>query len=138
MPRGPLGDIRNFPRKESLTEDIIDLVENRELNHLIELSTIPPEENILVEKIVIYGSWGRGTATPFVSDVDILVLADGRNESGPFVPPFDISTRYVLFREEDIFVYFNEEEFEEELTRFIRQKEPHIAYDIANRENIRR
>lgn len=147
--RRPTGDIRNFPRKDRLEEQI-------------QRAIIDSTEVQVVERIIVHGSWGRGKAVPFSSDLDIIAqvrpVPSPTGGSGEYRWKFwtDEYNRFLVFNGFDIWLTFSENyiddmkddpmaPFGEEpyrystenvMERLVSEKEPHIAYDLTLRETI--
>lgn len=129
-----IGDIRRFPRKGSLQDRIKETVEEGELKSIVGMDTV---EEAKVEEIIIYGSWGRGTANPFISDLDVAVLASGGGGTDPFVPEYGgVDLNFILFGGEDIFVYFDESKYRNQIIDFMQENEPNIAYNLMGRKTV--
>lgn len=54
---------------QNLTDKILDALESG-----LEKQDFVPEQDITVEEILIFGSYGNGTGIPYESDLDIMVL----------------------------------------------------------------
>lgn len=137
---GGLGDIRNFPRKNQLEEDIIKSVKNSY------------SKSISVRKIIIFGSYGRGTAIPFVSDLDVQLLINSINEKDKDdifrqtrrfqlminEERISLDKLYVLFNKADIIPYINEDRLVEAMQNSIPvESEESIAYNLTDGQTIR-
>ena len=73
---GGLGDIQNYPRKKKLLRSVKEEVREN------------AGREISFDEVIVFGSWGKGTAIPFSSDIDILVKTE--NPQGG-----DLDTEYL-------------------------------------------
>lgn len=133
-----VGDIRNFPRKDTLEEDIISTVEKA--------FNIP----VTVKRIIIFGSWGNGSAKPFRSDLDVNVILDnpeGDVLSREFQSQIEfkqhdllsnhtLTRRYALFDGADILMNGSNTNVEE-VMRIALTDGNKKAYDLTNRTDIK-
>lgn len=135
--RRPTGDIRNFPRKDVLEEAITTFSTDK---FETDKALMAQKQIQGVNKIYIIGSWGRGRAIPFVSDLDAIVVADKieTDES-----PISMDTSFVVFDEVDIFTSPGVSATEFMLTDinmgtgFLNSKQPHLAYNLTDRRDIK-
>lgn len=134
----PIGDIRNFPRKDSLETDIANTVKD------------VYETPVTIERIIIFGSWGAGTAKPFRSDLDTYVVVS--NPMGDELDPdFEIeiekrqpqllstdvlNNRYAMFDDADVIVKKTTTSVEEIMIIALMDNEQPKAYDLTNRKDI--
>lgn len=123
------GDIRNFPRKDQLEEDLrsgeIFSSERRREDLMRRMGD--------VRKVYIIGSWGRGTAIPFISDLDILYLAEANIGLA-----LGLDTRkYVIFPNTDVFSRSTLEQIEDTMKDNFQGTENALAYNLTERKNVR-
>ena len=131
------GDIRNFPRKDALEEDIAHTVKD--------VFDMP----VTVERVIIFGSWGNGTAKPFRSDLDVNVVInnpDGDVLSRDFQSQIEfkqqellantlLTRSYVLFDGADILIHGTNTSMEGLMKASLTDGNKK-AYDLTNRVDI--
>lgn len=138
--RRPTGDIRNFPRKNALENSLLDFSTDKfQSEQILLLKQAVPEIN----KIYVIGSWGRGTAIPFISDLDFIIIPETSTETyAELNHPITMKTDFIIFNSVDIFTEFDftVDDFLINLVEngggFLTFEEPHIAYNLTDRQDI--
>lgn len=144
--RRPTGDIRNYPRKDTLENALLNFSTDK-----FEPEKILIFKNILkgidIEKIYIFGSWGRGTAIPFISDLDVYFILNqfpSGDKQYKIDIPLILKTNFIVFNTVEIFPATSEIDTDsgEAINNLIKNlgsltyQEPHIAYNLTDRQDI--